>query len=126
MTARRQARSRDLSGNVTASGGVPRSLLIGRCIEVWSGPNVKNHRPALSAFRRWGVVRRRWLEDAGVESVADGCALIPVGGLWSIGYLTDEAQGKRLARAGVTVDDIDDLRAEAIDLFDRANRAKRR
>lgn len=126
MTARRQAKSRNLSSTVTASGGVPRSLLLGRCIEVWSGTGIFDLGPAQSAFRRWSVARHWWLDTAGIESTAEGCALIPVGGLWSVEYLNDEWQDMRLARAGATAADIDDLRAEAMDLFDRASQAKNR
>jgi hypothetical protein len=97
MTARRQARARDVAAVATTVGGVPRALAVGRCIEVWAeDPDAVN--APYAAMRRFSTARRWWLEQAGVESVAEGCQLVPLGSPWSVEFLTYRGQAERIGR----------------------------
>ncbi len=73
-----------MTAAVSAAGGVPVVLLVGRCIEVWADPGAE--RPPSSAMRRFSVVWSWWLEGAGVDS-RERCQIIPTGNPWSAAYL---------------------------------------
>ena len=123
MSARREARrARTVTAAVSAAGGVPVVLLVGPCIEVWADPAAEQ--PPFSAMRRFSVVWSWWLEGAGVES-RERCQIIPTGNPWSAAYLVGTGRlADRLARAGVTVDDLPQLALEAQALHDRATDAR--
>lgn len=127
MSARRQARARDVSPAVSSVGGVPRSLLIGACIEVWgadsSGAGFSP--PGFSARRRFGAVRLWWLDQLGLEPGREAFKTIPPAGApWSMEYLiyrgVEDLASERLARAGCTLHDVPDLRHEATQLHNSA------
>ncbi len=114
MSARREARARHTAALVTGVGGVPRSLLIGRCIEVWADQDAA--KPPASAMRRFSAARAWWLSLAGIPT-SEAAKLIPSGAPWSVEYLTnlDRAAGvvERLSRAGASAHDLSALRQEA-------------
>lgn len=121
-----------MPANLSRDGAVPPCLAIGRCIEVWGEPG---ERSPYNAMRRFGVVRRWWLAEAGVTTAQQQEQLIPFGAPWSVEYLLYRGQAERagrssaaivaerLAAAGCTVDDLDDLADEAHRLFTIASRA---
>lgn len=120
MTERRQARGLAAGGVVTGPEGVPQALLVGRLIEVWSDDS-KN---ALSAFARFAVARRHWLNEHGITSTAQACELVPMGNLWSYDFIVDDPErlkvaNARLRAAGVTRRNTPRLRREAVALLDR-------
>ena len=76
---------------VAGRGGVPRGLLVGPLIEVWSAPvawtlvrvesvEAAGLASAVSAMRRWSEVRRCWLAAAGVHVEVERGHLVPAGG----------------------------------------------
>jgi len=123
MTVRRSARAHDIE--VTGSGRVPAVLAIGRLVEVWAAPDVAPR--SWSAVRRFEAVRESWLAQAGVQRVEEQQRPIPHGSPWSVEHVTYRGQAERggetapaivaerLARAGVTREDVAALRLEAAD-----------
>ena len=126
MTERRAARARiPLSGR--PGGAVPRCLLIGRCIEVWSADGGSTD--FSSAMRRFSTVRRYVLDRLKVTTVTEQCQAVPLGSPWSADFLISrERQGRssearvteHLARAGCTVHDLPRLRDDAEALLTEA------
>lgn len=121
MSARRQARARDVAHAVTGAGGVPRALLVGRCIEVWA-EDPKDVAAPSSTMRRFSAGREWWLAHAGIDDSLDARPLIPTGSPWSATYLATApphaAQNEarlleRLAEARVAITDLSTLRREA-------------
>jgi len=102
-------------------------LAIGRCVEVWAAPDVAP--PSWSAVRRFEAVRDGWLASNGVQRIEEQQRLIPHGSPWSVEHVCYRGQAERggetapsivavrLARAGVTADDLPVLRVEAARLF---------
>ena len=129
MTARRAARARSsLPGMVNGAGGVPRCLLVGRCIEVWADdPGAEGSH--VSAVRRFNRARDYWFELADVPR-AERHRLTPGGAPWSAAYLIgqgrSEVAARYLSRAGATVADLAALRREAGELFGVARNFQRR
>ncbi len=98
----------------TPASGVPPELAIGRCIEVWAEDGTDR----LSAFRRYAEARTAWENERGL-SRQESDRLLPrhAGSPWSANYLTKQGRGAvvrdRLALHGVTVDQLEQLRAAA-------------
>ena len=131
MTARRRAKAGHEPPS-TGPGGVPAALLVGRCIEVWGDP-ASEARPDCSAFTRFSRARTWWLQSAGIDRPEDQDRLVPGAPIpWSALYLLErsrtEAAGQqladlvhgRLSAAGATLANLDDLRAEAVQLHEMA------
>lgn len=136
MSERRQARERDMSEAVEATGGVPAALQIGACIEVWADP--KSQSPsAISAWRRYSMARNWWLESAGLDDQAEATDLFPGRSPWCFAHLSYIGQAERVGRpvdeivdemltsVGVTRADVHELRVEAQALYRPAKRAEK-
>lgn len=120
MSARRAARDRRPRQAITRPGDFPRALSIGACAEVWADPQTDGQ-PA-RAVPRYRSVRRRYRtavhhwrlnhHTTEVETTRPG--------FWS---LEDgpEVTERNLAQAGCTTDDLEQLRAEALALLERAH-----
>lgn len=121
MSARRQARAASTTARRTEADGPPAVLLLGRCEEIWADPRAAC--PTLSAFRRCGLARSWWLQEAGVTSVAEQCQSLPIGAPWSV-HRDPEAARDRLKRHGLTPRQIPDLRRQAAGLFATALKAE--
>lgn len=109
-----------LSGRL--SDGIPRCLLIGRCIEVWS--NDGGDSDPYSTTRRFQTVRRYVLDRiGGVRTADEEDDVIPRGSAWSAGFTMRPEQqvgrsgaaevAERFALAGCTLHDLPRLRDEA-------------
>lgn len=121
MSARRQARARNTPEAVRTVGGLPRCLVIGRCVEVWGlpdDPNLTTVYAGMRARTRFRTVRAWWLRGAGIGD-KEGWQLIPAGAAWSVE--TSPNVTERLARAEATLADLSALREEADVLLARAN-----
>ncbi len=119
MSARRQARGHGPVEN--EAEGVPRSLLIGPCIEVWSHstPN------ALTARSRYATARTAWITTRGLTPVDVQAAGIGSTGVpWSVEVLDETGQQmfvtKRLQRARATRASLNALKTEADRLYEDA------
>lgn len=134
MSARRQARARDVAEILTDSGGAPRCLKIGRCIEVWAdsedaldldsrGLSLTH---ASSAMRRFSDVREWWLHRVGIPD-RESWQTIPGGAPWSAHYVSRTYGGAQKARADAVLAQLGDLRTEVLRLYDlsRDYRAER-
>jgi hypothetical protein len=128
VSVRRQARVKASAAfSVDGDGSVPRCLLVGRLVEAWGLPELhpdpRTVAALMAAKSRFRTVRLWWLDQQGI-SYHDGWSVLPSGAPWSASALIaagQEAQVRaRLAPAGCTLADLDDLTTEARGMYDTA------
>ena len=132
MSARREARAKAVN-HAPRKGAIPRSLLLGPCIEVWAKdePNPWDAEGwrGISAFTRVKRAREAWGVTRGLDREGlQGVFGTSTGSPWSAYFM--DANGfadratERLSRADCTRDDLIELRAEAQALYALTSRAK--
>lgn len=121
MSARRQARAAQTATAVQTLGGIPRCLALGPCVEVWAPADLVDAWPhvaaIVSARRRFGIARRQWVEESGMDP-GKSWALLPGGRVWSTATAANSSA--RLRAIGCNRSDLSALAEEADELHSRA------
>lgn len=125
MSTRRQARSTVDALEVT--GGVPKCLAVGPCIEVWgSGAesiDLMQIRTRSYVKSRYRTCRTWWLEQQGISD-KEGWQLLPGSRAWSSHHVTGAGRRedirRRLASIGCTTKDLPRLAKDAERLLMKA------
>ncbi|HEY3530393.1 MAG TPA: hypothetical protein VGK78_14700 [Nocardioides sp.] len=108
------------------TGGVPRALMLGPCLEVWADEDAEV--PQASAMRRFSAAREAWAAREGI-GLAEVNTQVRSRSPWSIQYLSYRGQAERvgrpvrelvnqrLAAVGCTLADLSQLADEAETLY---------
>ena len=108
---------------------VPTVLLLGPCIEVWADNDKRSPSTEhIAARRNFARVRRGWFESINLTDATQQFQLVPLGAPFSVSYLLEDGRAeymvKRFAAAGSDLEDLPQLRNEALQLMAAFNVAQ--